>query len=289
MKTEPFSQMAEDYRRIERAIKFIATNFQTRPSLDDIASAACLSKYHFDRLFRRWAGISPIRFLQFLTLEYAKEQLVRSRSVLDAAYDSGLSGPGRLHDLFVTFEAITPGEFKQGGEGLDITYGFHPTPFGECLIATTAKGICHLGFIDNGNNASALRQLKQAWPQAHFAEDTSGTGSIIKAVFSHEKTSPSQPFHLLLKGTNFQINVWKALLTIPDGKIVSYGDVANLMGKPSASRAVGKAVAANPVAFLIPCHRVITNSGKIHRYRWGTARKKAIIGWEAAQLESVNP
>ena len=285
MENKKFSQYSEDYQRIERAIRFVETNFRSQPSLDEIAESAHLSKYHFQRLFKRWAGISPVQFLQFLTLEYAKERLAESRSLLDTSLDAGLSGPSRLHDLFLTFVAMTPGEFKRLGADLKIEYGLHPTPFGECLLATTSRGICHLGFLDGNDHSKALHQLQQNWPGAKLIENQANTGSIVNNIFIPAHTSESRPFHLLLKGTNFQVNVWQALLTIPRGSMVSYQDMADYIGHPKAFRAVAGAIAVNPVAFLIPCHRVIAKSGQIRGYRWGTARKRAILGWEAATSE----
>jgi AraC family transcriptional regulator of adaptative response/methylated-DNA-[protein]-cysteine methyltransferase len=282
MENKHLSQQSEDYQRIERAIRFLETNFKSQPSLDEIAESAHLSKYHFQRLFKRWAGVSPVQFLQFLTLEYAKEKLTESRSLLDTALDAGLSGPSRLHDLFLTFVAMTPGEFKRLGAGVKIEYGFHQTPFGECLLATTVKGICHLGFPDGNDRSKALNQLQQNWSGANFDENQTSTGSIVKRIFIQTHTGDSRPFNLLLKGTNFQINVWQALLTIPEGSVVSYQDIADFVGQPKAFRAVAGAIAVNPVAYLIPCHRVIAKSGQIRGYRWGTARKRAILGWEAA-------
>ena len=282
MEKKDFSQHSEDYQRIERAIRFVEANFKSQPSLDEIAESAHLSKYHFQRLFKRWAGISPVQFLQFLTLEYAKEKLSESRSLLDTSLEAGLSGPSRLHDLFLTFVAMTPGEFKQLGAGLKIEYGFHPTPFGECLLATTDRGICHLGFLNGDDQSTALNKLQQNWPGANFDENQTNTGLIVKRIFIPAHTGESRPFNLLLKGTNFQVNVWKALLTIPRGNMVSYQDVADYVGQPKAFRAVAGAIAVNPVANLIPCHRVIAKSGQIRGYRWGTARKRAILGWEAA-------
>jgi AraC family transcriptional regulator of adaptative response/methylated-DNA-[protein]-cysteine methyltransferase len=272
-----------DYQRIEQAIHFLEANFRRQPSLDEIADSIHLSKYHFQRLFKRWAGISPSQFLRFLTLEYAKERLQESQSILDAALDAGLSGPGRLHDLFVTFEATTPGEYKQQGAGLQITYGIHDTPFGRCLLATTARGICALHFLQNGDAAAAVKALKEYWPQASLVEDRSQTQPLVDQIFAAAPTGQSRPFHLLLKGTNFQVKVWQALLAIPPGMIVSYQDVADLMDRPNATRAVAGAVARNPIAYLIPCHRVISSTGRAHRYRWGTARKKAMLGWEASR------
>ncbi len=283
MNDKDFSQQSEDYQRIEKAIRFVEENMKSQPTLDQIADSVHLSKYHFNRLFKRWAGISPIQFLQFLTLEYTKQKLADSRSILDTSLDAGLSGPGRLHDLFVTFEAMTPGEFKQMGAGLKIKYGFQPTPFGECLLAMTDRGICHLGFVDGDNRSMALSQLRQIWPKAALVENRVGIGSMVKRIFSAGTYRDSHPFHLHLKGTNFQVNVWRALLTIPVGKVVSYQDIAAYIGHPKAFRAVANAIAINPVGYLIPCHRVIAKSGKIHRYRWGTARKKVVLGWEAAE------
>jgi AraC family transcriptional regulator of adaptative response/methylated-DNA-[protein]-cysteine methyltransferase len=283
MMKDQFAQQADDYQRVEQAIHFLEANFRRQPSLDEIADSAHLSKYHFQRLFKRWAGISPSQFLRFLTLEYAKERLQKSQSVLDAALDAGLSGPGRLHDLFVTFEATTPGEYKQQGAGLQITYGMHDTPFGRCLLATTVRGICALHFVQSSDTAAALQALKEYWPQASLVEDRSQTQPLVDQIFAPAPTGPARPFHLLLKGTNFQVKVWQALLAIPPGAMVSYQDVADLLDKPNAARAVAGAVARNPIAYLIPCHRVISRTGRAHRYRWGAARKKAMLGWEASR------
>ena len=282
MQDKDYSQQPDDYRRIERAIRFLEANFKNQPTLDEIADYVHLSKYHFNRLFKRWAGISPVQFLHFLTIEYAKQKLTESRSLLDTAFDAGFSGPSRLHDLFVNFEAMTPGEFKRMGEGLKIEFGFHHSPFGESLLATTDRGICHFGFVDGENRTTAFNQLQMNWPEAKLAENQTRTGSIVNRIFTLPHAQKSRPFHLLLKGTNFQVNVWRALLTIPVGSIVSYQDIAALIGHPKAFRAVANAIAINPVGYLIPCHRVISKSGKIHQYRWGSARKKAIVGWEAS-------
>ncbi len=282
MMEDRLSQQSSDYQRIEKAIRFLEANFRRHPSLDEIAGSVHLSKYHFQRLFKRWAGISPTQFLQFLTIEYAKERLRESQSVLDAALDAGLSGPGRLHDLFVTFEAMTPGEYKKRGIGLQITYGFHDTPFGECLLATTERGICALYFVQENDRSAALEQLTGHWPQASFKEDPSQTQPLIDQIFAPASTDQPRPFHLLLKGTNFQVKVWQALLAIPPGAMASYQDVAASIGKPNGARAVGGALAKNPIAYLIPCHRVITKTGSIHQYRWGAIRKKAMAGWEVA-------
>jgi AraC family transcriptional regulator of adaptative response/methylated-DNA-[protein]-cysteine methyltransferase len=275
-------QQCEDYQRIEKAIEYIQVNFKSQPTLDQIAKHAHLSKYHFDRLFKRWAGISPIQFLQFMTLDYSKQKLAESNSLLETSLDAGLSGPSRLHDLFVTFEAMTPGDFKKQGAGLEISHGFCESPFGECLLATTKRGICYLGFVKAGERSEILNQLFQTWPGSTFVENPSVARSLVNAIFRIDNRKNAHPLHLQIKGTNFQINVWKALLNIPKGLVVSYQDIAEQIGRPNAVRAVANAIAINPVAYLIPCHRVIAKSGKIHHYRWGSARKKALLGWEAA-------
>ena len=277
------SQQSEDFKRIEKAIRFIEVNFKSQPSLDQIATSVNFSKYHFDRLFKRWAGISPVQFLQFMTLNYTKQKLAESRSLLETSLDAGLSGPSRLHDLFVTFEAMTPGDFKRQGAGLKISYGFCNSPFGECLLAITERGICHLGFVERDERSETLNQLFQTWPGSEFTENQDRIGSIVKNIFRIDQMQNSRPFNLHLKGTNFQINVWRALLNIPEGWIVSYQDIASYIGHPKAFRAVANAIAINPVAYLIPCHRVIAKSGNINKYRWGSTRKKALIGWEAAR------
>jgi len=277
---------AEDYRRIEKAIEFLAENYHQQPSLDEIARSVNLSEFHFQRLFRRWAGISPKRLVQFLTLEHAKQALEESRSVLDAAYDAGLSSPSRLHDLFVTAEAMTPGEFKAKGAGLEISYGFHPSPFGECLLAVTERGICGLGFVGEGGREQALEDFKRRWPEAQFQENPEKTQGYIDAVFNAKKRNGARTVKLLLMGTNFQIKVWEALLRIPLGSVVCYEDLARRLGKPSAARAVGSAVGRNPISFLIPCHRAIRKMGITGDYHWGAARKKAILAWEAARTSA---
>jgi AraC family transcriptional regulator, regulatory protein of adaptative response / methylated-DNA-[protein]-cysteine methyltransferase len=277
-------QQSDDFQRIEKAIQFIEANFKSQPALAQIAQSVHLSKFHFDRLFKRWAGISPIQFLQFTTLDYTKQRLIESKSLLETALGAGLSGPSRLHDLFVTFEAMTPGDFKKGGAGLNIDFGFCPSPFGECLLATTDRGICYLGFVAGDKRSETLSQLFKTWPGSEFAENPKRIRSIVKQIFKIDQPLNTHPFNLLLKGTNFQINVWKALLNIPKGWFVSYQDIASHVGNPKAFRAVANAVAINPIAYLIPCHRVISKTGNIHQYRWGSARKKALIAWEASKM-----
>lgn len=276
------SQLSLDYQRVEEALHFIEENFHRQPGLQEIAANAHLSEYHFQRLFSRWVGISPKRFLAYLTKEHAKKLLAESRNILDVTYESGLSGPSRLHDLFVHMEAVTPGEFKNQGEEVSIEFGFHPTPFGECLLATTARGICYLAFVRRSSQ-SELDALGQMWKKAELTENAKTTGQVMRRIFTEPNGRAPKPFHLFLKGTNFQIKVWEALLRIPFGVLVSYEDVARYIGQPTAVRAVANAVGQNPVPFLIPCHRVIRKLGDFGGYGGGTARKKAIIGWEAVK------
>jgi AraC family transcriptional regulator, regulatory protein of adaptative response / methylated-DNA-[protein]-cysteine methyltransferase len=280
----PYSQLAEDYQRIEQAIRYLEENFLEQPNLSATASSIGLSEFHFQRLFTRWVGISPKRFLQFLTKEHAKNLLRQPVDLLEATYASGLSSPSRLHDLFVACEAVTPGEYKNHGAGLTIQYGFHQTPFGECLLARTARGICALAFVDGGGRQPALKDLSLKWRQARLEEDPAATAPLVANIFqpSDQRTGK---LSLLLNGTNFQIKVWEALLRIPSGSVVTYEDIALSIGMPRAARAVSNAVANNPVAVLIPCHRVIRKDGAFGGYHYGTARKKALLGWEMAQAE----
>ena len=275
-----------DYARVERAILYLDKNHQEQPSLEDAARSVGLSEHHFQRLFRRWAGISPKRFVQFLTLEHAKELLRESRPVLDAAFEAGLSSPGRLHDLFVQCEAVTPGEFQRQGEGLTITYGFFHTPFGECLLGATERGICGLLFVAGGGRKSALADLRSRWAGARLVEDSGALGALASKIFEPPANVSRRPLTLLLKGTNFQIKVWEALLRVPPGAVTSYGDLARRIGKPAASRAVGAAVGQNPIAYLIPCHRIIRGLGVWGNYAGGAARKKAMLVWEAAHTKN---
>ncbi len=281
---ESLSRASADYERIERAIEFIENNVSTQPRLKEIAAHIGLSEYHFQRLFSRWVGISPKRFLQFLTKEYAKQLLVSATNLLDVTYEAGLTSPSRLHDLFVTCEAVTPGEFKTRGQGLTIIYGFHPSPFGECLLATTARGICGLYFVQNGNRRHLISKLNQIWQNAQLIEDPDGAQETINQIFNPTLAQNSGPLHLILNGTNFQIKVWEALIKIPFGAVVSYEDVAVGIGLPQATRAVGTAVGKNPLSFVIPCHRVIRKDADFGNYGGGPTRKKAILGWEAARL-----
>ncbi len=275
-------QSTVDYQRIEQAIQYLEQHYQEQPSLGDVAASIGLSEYHFQRLFTRWVGVSPKRFLQYLTKEHAKQLLERSGDLLEAAYDSGLSGPGRLHDLFVSTEAVTPGEYKQRGEGLTIRYGFHPTPFGECLLATTERGISNLIFVQRQDREAAVRELRRSWRQAQLVEDPEATAPLAEQLVESLQGDPETPLALHLTGTNFQIKVWEALLRIPLGSVTTYEEIAAAIGRPTAARAVSNAVGANPIPVLIPCHRVIRKTGEFGGYHYGTARKKALLGWEMA-------
>ena len=282
--TSSLVQASDDYDRIEKAIKFIEQNFAHQPDLKEIADQIGLSEFHFQRLFGRWVGISPKRFLQYLTKEYAKQLLEDSVNLLDVTYEAGLSSPGRLHDLFVTCEAVTPGEYKSKGEGITIRYGIHPSPFGDCLLATTERGICGFFFVKYRQRKDPLTELRYFWQNANIVEDPHASGELVERIFNPSFADDSTPLHLILSGTNFQIKVWEALIKIPFGAVVSYEDVAIQVGIPGATRAVGSAVGKNPISFIIPCHRVIRKTADFGNYGGGTARKKAILGWEAAHL-----
>ena len=277
-----------DYRRIEQAIAYLEEHALEQPSLDEVAEHIGLSSYHFQRLFKSWAGVSPKRFLQYLTIENAKKLLRDSVSVLDTALDVGLSGPGRLHDLFVSVEAMTPGEFKTQGKDMIISYGFHATPFGECLLAVTPRGICSLAFVDPETRSITFDELQASWQESTLVEDQSAGREIIKQIFAQTRGKAQTPLKVLLKGTNFQIKVWQALLSIPEGTAVSYGSLAKIVGRPKAHRAVGTAAGHNPVAYLIPCHRVLRANGEIGGYHWGTMRKRVILAREAACCEHAD-
>ena len=270
--------MEIDYVRIEKAIRYLDENFRRQPELTEVAAAVGLSDYHFQRLFRRWAGVSPKRFLQFLTAEYARDLLRDSWTVLDAAYEAGLSGPGRLHDLMVSVDGVTPGEARRRGEGVAIRHGVHPSPFGDFLLATTERGVCALTFLDEAGAEGAIAGVAARWPNATLVPDAAATAPLAERIFDGEGTVP-----LHLEGTNFQIRVWEALLRVPGGTVVTYERLAASLGSPGAVRAVGTAVGRNPVAYLIPCHRVIRKTGAFGEYRWGAARKRAMLGWEAAR------
>ncbi len=274
-----------DAQRIAEAIHYLDEHYRKQPTLDDIASAVGLSPFHFQRLFKRWAGVTPKRFLQFLTIEHAKAALAEGQSTLEASWDAGLSGSGRLHDLFVSVEAVTPGEFKADGGGLTIRHGFADGPFGKVFLALTDRGICALSFPGSPGGEHALETLKDRWPSASIRQDNKAAKQIAGEIFSE---TSSDKFSLELKGTNFQIKVWEALLRIPSGTVVSYGDVARSIGHPNAHRAVGTAVGQNPISYLIPCHRVIKSTGAFGNYGGGAERKKMILGWEAARRAAAS-
>lgn len=273
-----------NFSRIEEAIAYLKTNFKTQPSLDEVAEKIHLSSFHFQRLFTEWAGVSPKKFLQYISVEYAKNILKEKQATLfDAAYETGLSGTSRLHDLFIKIEGMTPGEFKHGGENLSINYSYAESPFGNILVASTAKGICYMAFADE--EEEAFRQLRSKFPEANYRQVVDLLQQNALYIFTHDWNKLDE-IKLHLKGTDFQLKVWEALLKIPMGQLSSYNKIAQQIQNPKASRAVGSAIGDNPVAFLIPCHRVIQSSGAIGGYHWGSNRKTAIIGWEAAKIDS---
>ncbi len=273
-----------DYERVRRIIAYISERWREQPSLDDIAAHVGLSTTHVHHLFRRWAGLSPKAFLQAITLDNAKALLAQSASVLDATYEVGLSGPARLHDLFVTHEAMTPGHYKAGGAGLTLSYGYHPSPFGEAILVATDRGLAGIGFVDDGDRAAALADMRRRWPKADYREDEAATAPLARRVFDPTRWQAEQPLRVVLIGTDFEVRVWQTLLKIPLGRATTYSDVAHRMGKPSACRAVGAAVGKNPISFVVPCHRVLGRSGALTGYHWGLTRKQAILGWEAGAL-----
>ena len=275
-----------NYDRIAAAIEYIKLNFKIQPNLDEVAEKIHLSPYHFQRLFTDWAGVSPKKFLQYTSIEYAKSILKEKDATLfDAAFETGLSGTGRLHDLFIKIEGMTPGEFKNGGENLHINYSFAESPFGNILVASTSRGICYMAFADNGQ--AALAKLKSSFPNAGFKQMVDLIQQNALYIFTHDWHKLND-IKLHLKGTDFQLKVWDALLKIPMGQLSTYGSIAGRLNNPTASRAVGTAIGSNPVAFLIPCHRVIQSGGAVGGYMWGATRKTAIIGWEASRINSAN-
>ncbi|GGG96277.1 methylated-DNA--[protein]-cysteine S-methyltransferase [Pedobacter zeae] len=272
-----------NFNRIAKAISYIKANFKTQPGLEEIAEEVNLSPFHFQRLFSEWAGTTPKRFLQYISIGYAKEMLKENQSLFDTALETGLSGTSRLHDLFVNIEGMTPGEYKNGGENLHINYSFAESPFGNIIVASTSKGICHIAFYDD--ETIALANLQRQFPAARYQQILDKEQQNALYIFGHDWSKLHQ-IKLHLKGTDFQLKVWEALLKIPMGKLTTYGSIAKQLQNPNASRAVGTAIGDNPVAFLIPCHRVIQSSGALGGYHWGTSRKTAIIGWEAANINT---
>lgn len=273
-----------DYDRVAQAIAFIVDRANDQPGLAEIAKYLNMSPYHFQRLFSRWAGVTPKRFLQALTIERAKQLLKEAKPLLEVSNSLGLSSGSRLYDHFVQLEAVTPGEYKKGGAGLIIEHAIHNTPFGKAFIATTGRGICQFVFLDYSDINVTLSDLSRKWPHADIHENHQGTRAIIESMFDSKKTL-DRPLSLYVSGTNYQVKVWKALLQIPPGKVVSYSQVAEDIGHPRSARAVGTAVGANPTAFLIPCHRVIQQSGRLGGYHWGETRMHAIHAWESARYE----
>jgi len=295
--TPAVSSEHANYQRIAKAIHFLVTQQQSQPSLKQLAAHVGISEHHLQRTFSDWAGVSPKQFLQYLTKEYAKQQL-KQQAVMPSALAVGLSGSGRLHDLLINCEGVTPGEYRSAGIGLDISYGVHNSPFGCCFIALTPRGICKLSFFDQAGHddtptefEQTLSELKQEWPNAHIEENRAATLDVAQRVFPSELSPPpldTAPLKLFLKGSPFQLQVWEALLKVPPGSMRSYQHIADAMGKPSAVRAVASAIARNPLAYLIPCHRVIRSTGVLNNYRWGTDRKAAMLGWEQANKQKAH-
>jgi AraC family transcriptional regulator, regulatory protein of adaptative response / methylated-DNA-[protein]-cysteine methyltransferase len=278
---KPLDGAVADYDVVRRAIAHIRGHWRDQPEIDEIAEAASVTPTELHHLFRRWAGLTPKAFLQALTLSSARELLRSSASVLDASYEVGLSGPGRLHDLFVTHEAMSPGEWKSGAEGVTVSYGFHPSPFGSALVMTTERGLCGLAFADYGEEKAALDDMRSRWPRAKHAEDSARTAPIAARIFDKKLWRPDQPLRVVLIGTDFEVRVWETLMRIPLGRATTYSTIAGSIGKPKASRAVGAAVGKNPISFVVPCHRVLGKSGELTGYHWGITRKRAMLGWEA--------
>jgi AraC family transcriptional regulator of adaptative response/methylated-DNA-[protein]-cysteine methyltransferase len=275
---------AADYERVRRIIAFISENWRDQPSLEAIADHVGLSTTHVHHLFRRWCHLTPKAFLAAITLDNAKALLADSASVLDATYEVGLSGPGRLHDLFVVHEAMTPGDYKTGGAGLSMRFGFHPSPFGEAILVATERGLAGLGFVDGGDRAAALADMRRRWPRAEYVEDQAATAPLARRIFDPADWRSETPLRIVMIGTDFEVRVWQALLRIPLGRAATYSGIASHIGRPSAARAVGAAVGKNPISFVVPCHRVFGRSGALTGYHWGLTRKQAMLGWETGRV-----
>jgi AraC family transcriptional regulator, regulatory protein of adaptative response / methylated-DNA-[protein]-cysteine methyltransferase len=275
-----------NYRRIEEAISYITANFTEQPSLRDIAASVHLSEFHFQRMFLRWAGISPKKFMQFLTIGYAKKALRESQPLLDVAYDAGFSSASRLYDLFVSFEGVTPGEYREFGRNIKIRYGFYKSPFGECLIAVTGKGVCWLSFVEDRQRNAEIGRMKEHWSESELVREDKAVAKTGERIFNRTAREKKSTLGCFVKGTRFQIKVWEALLRVPFGTLTTYQGIASRCGDANASRAAASAIGSNPIAFLIPCHRVIRKSGNFSDYRWGINRKTAMIGWEAARTNN---
>ncbi len=270
-----------DYATVRRALEFVTKRWRDQPSVEAIADHVGLSASHLQFVFKRWAGLTPKAFLQAITIERARELLRDSATVLDASYEVGLSGPGRLHDLFVTHERLTPGDYRR--DDLTLRYGFHDSPFGEAIVVAAPRGLAGLGFVDEGNREAALADMRRRWPRAGFEHDDAGTAALARRAFDPETWRPDAPLRVVMIGSDFEVRVWETLLCVPFGRMTTYSDVAARIGKPSAARAVGAAVGRNPISFVVPCHRVLGRSGALTGYHWGLARKQAIIGWEAGR------
>jgi AraC family transcriptional regulator of adaptative response/methylated-DNA-[protein]-cysteine methyltransferase len=282
---------SRDYDLIRRAIAFLSEAWSEQPSLDRLAQHLGLSPAHCQKLFKRWCGLSPKEFVQAITVDHARGLLEGSASVFDAALEVGLSGAGRLHDLFVSHEAMTPGDFKRRGEGLDLAYGFHASPFGDALLIATERGVAGLAFVDEDKGQSredVLPEMMSRWPKGRFVEAGDKTATYAKQIFSPETWSKDRPVRLVMIGTDFEVRVWETLLRIPMGRAVSYSDIARHLGQPTASRAVGSAVGRNPISFVVPCHRVLRGDGSLGGYHWGLTRKRALIGWETGRIAAAN-
>ncbi|HZN29903.1 MAG: bifunctional helix-turn-helix domain-containing protein/methylated-DNA--[protein]-cysteine S-methyltransferase [Xanthobacteraceae bacterium] len=282
----PLAIAAADYDVVRRAIAFISEHWRDQPETEAIAAAAGVTATELHHLFRRWAGLTPKAFLQAITLDHARRLLRDSASVLDASFEVGLSGPGRLHDLFVTHEAMSPGEWKSGGDGLTISYGFHPSPFGTALVMATERGLAGLAFADPGEEEAALADMRSRWPKASYVDDKARTAVLARRIFDPKLWRADRPLRVVLIGTDFEVRVWEALLRIPMGRATTYSDIAVKLGATKAARAVGAAVGKNPVSFVVPCHRVLGKSGDITGYHWGLTRKRAMLGWEAGRVAS---
>jgi AraC family transcriptional regulator of adaptative response/methylated-DNA-[protein]-cysteine methyltransferase len=281
----PLDAAASDYEVVRRAIAYISANWQKQPSIEEIAAASGVGATDLHHVFRRWAGLTPKDFLAALTLDHARKLLRDSASVLDAAYEVGLSGPGRLHDLFVTHEAMSPGEWKTGGEGLPISYGFHPSPFGKALVMITPRGLAGLAFADPGEEAAALADMQRRWPHARYAEDPAATAPYARRIFDSSMWRPERPLRVVLIGTDWEVRVWETLLKVPLGRATTYSEIAaRIHASRNAARAVGAAVGKNPLSFVVPCHRVLGKNGDLTGYHWGLTRKRAMLGWEAGRL-----
>ena len=280
-------QSARDYALVREAIRFLSASWTEQPDLDQLAVHLRLGATQVQKLFKRWCGLSPKEFVQAITLDHARQLLEGSAGVLETAHEVGLSGGGRLHDLFVTHEAMTPGDVKRRGAGLDVAYGFHATPFGEAVVLATGRGVAGIAFVDEDANQSrveALEDMTRRWPAARFVEDAGLTAPHVAGIFSPADWSAERPVRLVLIGTDFEVRVWEALLEIPMGRAVTYADIARHLGQPTAARAVGSAVGRNPISFVVPCHRVMRGDGNLGGYHWGLTRKRALIGWETGAV-----